>query len=112
MNMKKLTLIFSLVAISSVLLSFDFGNNFGESVVYKCTTCCKVKNGDSNNAPWESGCKSSSGMHSYVFVAHSGSMGYYCSKCKTEIYVRQGEGASASASRCCSDNGLCSWYNK
>jgi hypothetical protein len=51
-------------------------------------------------------------MHSYVFVAHSGSTGYYCSKCKTEIYVKQGEGASASASKCCSDNGLCSWYNK
>lgn len=111
--MKKSMSIFGAILLLISLLSFGVIEKTVEGVVYKCTNCCKVKYGDTNTTPWESGCSnSSSGMHGYVFAAHTGGKGYYCSKCKTEVNVRQDEGVSASASRCCSDGGLCSWYNK
>lgn len=94
-------------------LSFTVTNKRIDGAVYKCTHCCKVKNGGTNSAPWESGCsKSSSGMHNYVFAAHSGDKGIYCLKCKTEVYISRDENVSASASKCCSDGGLCTWYFK
>ena len=110
--MKKNIINFLLIVFLIGLSSFNKNKAPLGGTVYKCTTCCLVKIGDGNNTPWESGCKSSSGMHNFVFAAHAGSKVYYCSKCKIEVSVKQDEGVSASASRCCSDCGLCNWNNK
>ena len=111
-NMKKTITFFGSILILISVLAFNIKSKYSEGMVYKCTTCCKIKTVENNNTPWESGCKSSSGMHNFTFVAHKGVKGIYCSKCKTEVYIRQDEGISASASSCCSDGKLCNWYNK
>jgi hypothetical protein len=111
--MKKSMSMFGAILLLIGLMSFGVFEKPHAGAVYKCTNCCMVKYGETNSTPWESGCrKSSSGMHAYVFAAHSGKSGFYCSKCKTEVYLKQSEGVSASASKCCSDGGLCSWYVK
>jgi hypothetical protein len=77
---------------------------------YKCYNCCKTKLGSSNNAPWESGCKTSSGMHNYQFSGHAGNVTWACRNCKAEVVLKQS--TSPAATNCCASGGTCSWYNK
>jgi hypothetical protein len=103
MKFLKLPIIFS-------ILLFLFAFTMNDGTWYKCTNCCKTKLGSSNNAPWESGCKTSSGMHNYQFSGHAGNVTWACRNCKAEVVLRQG--MSPAASNCCASSSACSWYSK
>jgi hypothetical protein len=106
MKMKFLKLTMLLAVLVSI-----FAFSYSDGAWYKCDNCCKTKLGSSNNAPWESGCsKNSSGMHTYHFSGHAGSVTWACRNCKAEVGLNQGQ--SPAASRCCASSGTCSWYSK
>ncbi len=109
MKSKILKVVFSAIALTLVF-AFTVLKNPSDGAWYKCTICCKTQLGSTNNAPWESGCKSSSGMHTYHYSGHAGNVTWACRNCKAEVVLKQS--TSPAASNCCAGSGTCSWYTK
>ncbi len=112
--MKKLIIPFT-VLVSFVILSFTndysskkYNKTSGDENWYLCSSCCKTKKATS--APWENGCKSSSGTHNYQFCGKAGNYNYTCRKCDAEVYLTSS--SSPSASKCCASGGTHTWYHR
>ena len=95
---------FLIILLSSFNVTYTEGENW-----YICANCCKTKQADS--APWENGCKQSSGgTHNYWFSGKAGDYNYTCRNCDAVVYLTSS--TSPAASKCCATGGTHDWYHK
>jgi hypothetical protein len=110
MKTKILRIALSVLVLTSIF-AFTISKISYDGAWYKCSYCCKTKLGSTNNAPWESGCNSSSGTHNYQFSGHAGNFTWACRNCKAEVVLKQG--TTPAAGNCCANSNIsCNWYLK
>jgi hypothetical protein len=98
--MKKIVLAFALVSLSVLIFSFVTSkqtmSNYQKSWWYVCDQCGKSTIGNSNNSPWESGCKAKGGsQHHYQPAGEAGSKSWGCTKCDANVSLVQGQSPTA-----------------
>ena len=98
--MKKVLIALTIVSVSLLTLSFitskDKTSLPQKSWWYVCDQCGKSTLGNSNNSPWESGCRAKGGsQHHYQPAGEAGNKAWSCSKCDASVNLVQGQSPQA-----------------